>query len=60
MMIYGSFALMVWHWLPFLVLAWVWGGLFTVNMIMKEASMSRYPEWPDYKARSRWLVPGVF
>jgi steroid 5-alpha reductase family enzyme len=27
-MIYGSFALMVWHWLPFVVLIWVWGGLF--------------------------------
>ena len=26
MMIYSSFALMVWHWLPFVVLAWVWGG----------------------------------
>jgi zeaxanthin glucosyltransferase len=30
MMIYGSFALMVWHWLPFVVLGWVWGGLFAV------------------------------
>ena len=43
MMIYLSFALMVWHWLPFVVLAWVWGGLFVVNMILKEARMSRYP-----------------
>ena len=44
MMIYGSFALMVWHWLPFVVLAWVWGGMFAVDMTLKEASMSRYPE----------------
>jgi hypothetical protein len=48
-MIYGSFALMVWHWLPFVVLAWVWGGLFAVNIRLKEASMSRYPEWEQYK-----------
>ena len=60
MMIYGSFALMAWHWLPVLVLAWVWIGLFAVNMIMKEASMSRYPEWEAYKKRTKWLVPGVF
>lgn len=60
MMIYGSFALLVWHWLPFVVLAWVWGGLFSVNMMMKEASMSRYPEWAAYKQRSWWLVPFVF
>ncbi|MCC5865989.1 MAG: DUF1295 domain-containing protein [Wenzhouxiangella sp.] len=60
MMIYGSFALMVWHWLPLLVLAWVWIGVFAVNMVHKEASMSRYPEWADYKKRSWWLVPGVW
>ena len=60
MLIYGSFALMVWHWLPVLVLAWVWGGLFAVNMIMKEASLSRYPEWGAYKKRSKWLLPAIF
>ena len=48
-MIYGSFALMVWHWLPAVVLAWVWLGVFASNMVMKEASMSRYPEWAAYK-----------
>lgn len=58
-MIYGSFALMVWHWLPVVVLAWVWLGLFAVNMAMKEASMSRYPQWAEYKRRSWWLIPGL-
>ena len=60
MMIYGSFALMVWHWLPFVVLALVWIGVFAVNMVHKEASMSRYPEWAAYRKRSWWLIPGVF
>ena len=59
MMIYGSFALMVWHWLPVVVLACVWTGLFAVNMINKEASMSRYPGWAEYKQRSWWLLPPV-
>jgi protein-S-isoprenylcysteine O-methyltransferase Ste14 len=59
MMIYGSYALMVWHWLPPIVLAWVWGGVFAVNMILKEASMSRYPEWAAYRKRTWWLVPRV-
>jgi protein-S-isoprenylcysteine O-methyltransferase Ste14 len=59
MMIYGSFALMVWHWIPVVVLAWVWGGVFAVNMRLKEASMSRYPEWAQYKQRSWWLLPLV-
>jgi protein-S-isoprenylcysteine O-methyltransferase Ste14 len=45
MMIHASFTLMVWHWLPFVVLAWIWGGLFAANIRLKEASMSRCPEW---------------
>ena len=60
MMIYASFALMVWHWLPWLVLAWVWLGVFAVNMRVKEQRMARHPEWAAYRRRSWWLVPGVF
>ena len=60
MLIYASFALMVWHWLPVLVLAWVWIGLFAVNMIVKEASLSRYPGWEEYRKNSKWLLPGIF
>ena len=60
MLIYASFALMVWHWLPVLVLAWVWCGLFAVNMMMKEASLSRYSGWQEYKKNSKWLLPGIF
>ena len=59
MMIYGSFALLAWHWIPVVVLAYFWGTMFVTNMAMKEASMSRYPEWAEYKKRSWWLVPGV-
>lgn len=44
MLVYGSFAMVVWHWVPVLVLAWVWIGVFAVNMLMKEARLSRYAE----------------
>lgn len=57
MMIYASFALLVWHWLPWLVLAWVWLGLFAVNMMNKEASLSRHPGWAAYRRRTGWLLP---
>ncbi len=57
MIIYSSFAMMVWHWLTIVILAWVWIGLFAVNMILKEASLSRYEEWADYKKRTWWLLP---
>lgn len=57
MMVYGSFALLVWHWLPAVVLVWVWTSVFAVNMLHKEASMSRHPEWSAYRARTGWLLP---
>jgi protein-S-isoprenylcysteine O-methyltransferase Ste14 len=60
MMVYGSFAMMVWHWIPALVLAYFWLVLFSTNMVMKEASMSRYPEWAAYRRRTSWLIPGIF
>lgn len=58
-MVYGGFALMVPHWFPWLVLAIIWGGLFSVNMVMKEASMSRYDEWAAYRQRTGWLLPKI-
>jgi protein-S-isoprenylcysteine O-methyltransferase Ste14 len=57
MMIYASYAIVVWHWLPWVILAAIWGLLFHTNMRMKEASMSRYPEWADYKARTGMVLP---
>ena len=57
MLVYISFALMIWDWLAVLVLAWIWGGLFVVNMMLQEVSLSRYPEWAEYKRRTWWLVP---
>ncbi|MFY0605117.1 MAG: DUF1295 domain-containing protein [Cyclobacteriaceae bacterium] len=60
MMIYGSYALLVGHWIPWAILAWVWLGLFMPNILMKEASMSRHHEWKDYKKRSKLLIPGLF
>lgn len=59
MMIYGGLGLMVWHWVPLVVLTWVWIGLFATNMHIKEASMSRYPEWADYKKRTKWVIPYI-
>jgi protein-S-isoprenylcysteine O-methyltransferase Ste14 len=49
----------VWHWLPLVVLASIWLGIFAVNMVAEEASMSRHAEWKEYRKRSWWLIPGV-
>jgi protein-S-isoprenylcysteine O-methyltransferase Ste14 len=57
MMLYASFALIVQHWLPWLVLAFVWTAVFLPNILQKEASLSRHPEWADYKARTGMVLP---
>ena len=59
MMVYASFALLAWHWIPAIVLAYFWGTLFSANMAKKEARMSRHPEWAEYKQKTWWLVPYV-
>lgn len=59
-MIYGSYALVVWHWFPWLVLGVIWSLVFLTNMKLKEASMSRYPEWPEYQSRTGMLLPRLF
>lgn len=59
MMIYGGFSLLAWHWIAALVLAYFWGCMFATNMAMKEASMSRYPQWAAYKKSSWYLIPFV-
>lgn len=56
-MLYGAYAVLVGHWIPWAILGWVWIELFLTNMLMKEASMSRYPSWAAYKARTGMLLP---
>lgn len=57
MVLYASFAVVAGHWIPWLVLLWVWLALFVPNMLGKEASMSRYPQWAAYKARTGMILP---
>lgn len=59
-LIYGSFAMLVQHWLPFLILAAFIAGIFIPNMIKKDRSLGRYPEFAEYKARSGILLPRLF
>jgi hypothetical protein len=48
------------YWLPFLILAGFIAGIFLPNMRKKDQSLSRYPEFADYKARSGLLLPQLF
>lgn len=60
MMLYASFALLVQHWIPWVVLAYWWTTVFFVNMLVIESSISRYSEWEAYKSRTGRLFPWQF
>lgn len=57
MLLYGSFAALSMHWAPWAVLAFVWLAVFVPNMLAKERSMSRYPEWAAYVRTTGFLWP---
>lgn len=59
-MIYTAYAIMSMHWLPFLILSgWVF-GFFVRNMLTKDKSLSRYPQFAEYKKKSGLLFPKIF
>ena len=57
MMIYGAYGLLVRHWIAWVILIWVWLAVFLVNMINIDESLSRYPGWPEYAARTGRVLP---
>jgi steroid 5-alpha reductase family enzyme len=59
-LIYVSFAILAQHWIPFIVLGSFFAGIFVPNMLKKDKSLSRYPEFEAYKARSGLLLPKLF
>lgn len=59
-LIYVALAMLTQHWLPFLILTVFFAGVFIPGMLNKDQSLSRYPEFADYKARSGLLLPPLF
>ena len=60
MLIYGSFALMVRHWIPWVILGAIWTFVFMTTIAAQEVSLSRHPGWAAYKARTGLLLPTLF
>ena len=58
------------HWIPWIILIYVWVSVFATRIITKEKRMERYelngkvniryPEWKEYKKRSNCIVPLKF
>jgi steroid 5-alpha reductase family enzyme len=56
-LIYLAFAMLAMHWLPFVILGGFIAGIFIPNMLKKDQSLSRYPEFAAYKNNSGLLLP---
>lgn len=56
-LIYAAFALLAQHWLPFVILGIIAALVFVPNMLKKDKSLSRYPEFAAYQARSGLVWP---
>ncbi|MDJ0680603.1 MAG: DUF1295 domain-containing protein [Xenococcaceae cyanobacterium MO_167.B52] len=59
-LIYLTFAMLTMHWLPFVILGGFIAGIFIPNMLKKDQSLSRYPEFDVYKTNSGLLFPKLF
>jgi protein-S-isoprenylcysteine O-methyltransferase Ste14 len=55
-LIYAAYALLANHWLTWIVFAYAVLYFYT-RMLVKDGSISRYPEWEAYEAGSSRLVP---
>jgi protein-S-isoprenylcysteine O-methyltransferase Ste14 len=56
-LIYLGFGLLAMHWIPIAVIGLAMAGFWIPRMIKKDKSLSRYPEFAEYKRHTRALVP---
>lgn len=55
LLIYVGFALLSMHWIGYIGITLLFIGEFIPNMVKKDKSLSRYPEFAHYKKKS-WLM----
>ena len=60
LMIYTGFAILSMTWIGFIGIGLFFLGAFIPNMIKKDQSLSRYPEFAAYKKNSGWMFPQLF
>jgi protein-S-isoprenylcysteine O-methyltransferase Ste14 len=57
LLIYVGFGLLAMHWIPMVVLALFVAIVWVPNMLRKDRSLSRYPEFEAYKRQSKMFIP---
>ncbi len=59
-LIYLGFGLLAMHWLPVAVIALFVAVIWMPNMLKKDKSLARYPEFAEYKRKSKIFIPFLF
>jgi len=57
LLIYLGFGLLAASWIPVAIIAAIVAAYWYPNMRRKDKSLSRYPEFADYKARTKLWIP---
>ena len=60
LLIYLGFGLLAMHWLPILVILAYFLIIWLPNIRRKDESLSRYPEFKEYKKRSKMFIPFIW
>jgi protein-S-isoprenylcysteine O-methyltransferase Ste14 len=60
LLIYVGFAAIPLHWIPLGALALMIVSVWIPNMLRKDKSLSRYPDWDTYRSRSWRFIPLVW
>jgi protein-S-isoprenylcysteine O-methyltransferase Ste14 len=58
--IYAGFSLLALSWIPMVALVAVIAAVWIPNMLRKDKSLSRYPEFGEYAARTKLFIPYVW
>jgi len=60
LLIYLGFGLLARHWMPLFVILLFILFVWIPNIIRKEKSLARYPDFEDYKRKSNLFIPFLF
>ena len=60
LLIYAGFSALALHWIPFAALALFVVVVWVPNMLRKDRSLSRYPEFAAWKERSWLFIPPIW
>jgi len=58
-LIYAGFGSLAMSWIPFAVIALFMAIIWVPNMLRKDRSLSRYPEFAEYRRRSKFIIPFI-